>query len=86
MDLSYTPEEQEFRKRVAAWIASNAPRTGERTNLEALRAWQKRLHAAGYLGAGWPAAYGGARLTPMQQAILNEELARASAPGPINVM
>ena len=86
MDLSYTPEEQEFRKRVAAWIASNAPRTGERTNLEALRAWQKRLHAAGYLGAGWPAAYGGARLTPMQQAILNEDLARASAPGPINVM
>ncbi|MFI5364779.1 MAG: acyl-CoA dehydrogenase family protein [Candidatus Binatia bacterium] len=86
MDLTYTPEEQAFRGTVAAWIAENAPNADARTNLEALRAWQRRLHAAGYLGAGWPPEHGGARLTPMQQAILNEELARANAPGPINVM
>jgi len=86
VDLTYTPEEQAFRGTVAAWIAENAPNADARTNLEALRAWQRRLHAAGYLGAGWPPEHGGARLTPMQQAILNEELARANAPGPINVM
>ena len=86
MDLTYTPEEQAFRKNVAAWIADNAPKSDERTNLETLRAWQRRLHAAGYLGAGWPAEYGGARLSPMEQAILNEELARANASGPINAM
>ena len=28
-------------------------------------------------GAGWPEEYGGAKLTKIQQAILNEELARA---------
>jgi alkylation response protein AidB-like acyl-CoA dehydrogenase len=86
MDLTYTPEEEAFRKTVAAWIAANAPRPEERTDLEALRQWQRRLAAGGYLGAGWPAEYGGARLSAMQQAILNEELARANAPGPINAM
>jgi alkylation response protein AidB-like acyl-CoA dehydrogenase len=86
MDLTYTPEEEAFRKTVAAWIAANAPKPEERTNLEALRHWQRRLAAGGYLGAGWPAEHGGAHLSAMQQAILNEELARANAPGPINAM
>jgi alkylation response protein AidB-like acyl-CoA dehydrogenase len=86
VNLNYTPEEEAFRTQVAAWIAANAPASDERTSLEALRAWQKRLYAAGYLGAGWPSEYGGARLSPMEQAILNEELARANAPGPINAM
>jgi alkylation response protein AidB-like acyl-CoA dehydrogenase len=86
MDLEYTAEEQAFRQQVAQWIAANTPPHSERGNVEALRAWQKRLYAAGYLGAGWPAEYGGARLSPMEQAIFNEELARANAPSPINVM
>jgi alkylation response protein AidB-like acyl-CoA dehydrogenase len=86
VDLTYTPEEQAFRTKVAAWVAENAPKGEERTSVEALRAWQRRLYAAGYLGAGWPPELGGARLSPMEQAILNEELARANAPGPINVM
>ena len=86
MDLNYTPEEEAFRKTVAAWIAANAPRADERKDLEALRAWQRRMHAAGYLGAGWPAEHGGAPLSPMEQAILNEELARANAPLTINAM
>ena len=86
MDLDYTPEEHTFRTTIAEWIAVNAPRVDERRDLDALRAWQRRLHAAGFLGAGWPPEYGGAPLSPMQQAILNEELARANAPGPINAM
>ena len=80
MDLEYTPEEQAFRQKVAHWISENAPPASERRDVEALRAWQRRLYAAGYLGAGWPAEYGGATLTEMQQAIFNEELARANAP------
>ena len=86
MDLEYTPEEQEFRRQVAAWIEANAPSPDKRKDLEELRAWQQRLAAGGYLGVGWPSEYGGAALSPMQQAILNEELARANAPGPINAM
>jgi alkylation response protein AidB-like acyl-CoA dehydrogenase len=86
MDLDYSPEEEAFRGRVAAWIAENAPAVEKRKDLEELRAWQRRLNDAGYLGAGWPSEHGGADLSPMQQAILNEELARANAPGPINAM
>jgi alkylation response protein AidB-like acyl-CoA dehydrogenase len=86
VDLEYTPEEHAFREKVSTWIAENAPKAEERGTIEALRAWQKRLYAAGFLGAGWPAEHGGARLSPMEQAILNEELARANAPGPLNVM
>jgi alkylation response protein AidB-like acyl-CoA dehydrogenase len=86
MDLGYTPEEEAFRARVRQWIAENAPKAHERRDIEALRAWQRRLHQGGYLGAGWPKEHGGAGFSPMEQSILNEELARANAPGPINAM
>ena len=86
MNLDYSPEEIVFRREVSTWIAANAPRSEDRRELDAWRSWQKKLYAAGFLGAGWPAEYGGAKLTPMQQAIFNEELARANAPGPINAM
>jgi hypothetical protein len=85
MDLSYTPEEESFRARVRGWIAQNQP--AERApGTEDLRAWQQRLHQAGFLGAAWPKEHGGAGLSPMEQAILNEELARANAPTPLGSM
>jgi len=86
MDLSYTPEEEAFRLKVREWIAAHMPKRSDMRDLEASRAWQRTLHAAGFLGVGWPAEYGGAKLTKIQQAILNEELARANAPGVINSM
>lgn len=86
MNLDYTPQEEAFRAEVARWISANAPPPDKRKDVEELRAWQRRLYAAGYLGAGWPREHGGADLGPLQQAILNEELARANAPGPINAM
>src|SRR5262250_933461 len=86
MDLSYTADEEAFRARVRAWLADNAPRPGSLKDLDAQRAWQRKLHAAGFLGAAWPREYGGAGLSEMEQAILNEELARVRAPGVINAM
>jgi len=86
MDLSYSSEDEAFRRRVREWIAEHAPQRTEVRDLDAMRAWQRSLHAAGFLGAGWPAEYGGATLTKTQQAILNEELARVNAPGAINSM
>jgi alkylation response protein AidB-like acyl-CoA dehydrogenase len=86
MDLSYSPEEEVFRLRVREWIATNAPKRSAVRDLDAARAWQRTLHGAGFLGVGWPEEYGGATLTKIEQAILNEELARAGAPGVVNVM
>jgi alkylation response protein AidB-like acyl-CoA dehydrogenase len=54
--------------------------------MEALREWQRRLHQAGFLGAAWPKEHGGAGLSDIEQAILNEELARADAPSPLGSM
>jgi alkylation response protein AidB-like acyl-CoA dehydrogenase len=85
MDLTYTPEEEAFRLRVRAWIAEHAPK-GERPGVEPLRTWQRQLNDAGFLGSAWPSDYGGGRLTPMQQAILSEEMARADAPEPLGSM
>ena len=43
MDLEYSTDEQAFRQKVAKWITENAPKLDERRDLEALRAWQRRL-------------------------------------------
>jgi alkylation response protein AidB-like acyl-CoA dehydrogenase len=86
MDLSYTPEEEAFRTRVRGWIEENKPSGAGRPDVEELRAWQRRLHEAGFLGAAWPKEHGGGGLSDIEQAILNEELARADAPGPLGSM
>src|SRR5207247_10072751 len=86
MDLSYTPEEEAFRTRVRAWLEKNVPASGSLKTLDDMRAWQRKLHAAGFLGAAWPKEYGGAGLSEMQQAILNEELGRERAPQVVNAM
>ncbi|MEE9607634.1 MAG: acyl-CoA dehydrogenase family protein [Myxococcota bacterium] len=87
MDLSYSPEEEAFRLRVRQWIEEHRPRSeGRRPESEALRTWQRDLNEAGYLCAAWPVEYGGGRVSDMEQAILNEELARANAPAPIGSM
>jgi alkylation response protein AidB-like acyl-CoA dehydrogenase len=85
MDLSYTPEEEAFRSRVRGWIAEHRPKSA-RPGAEDLRAWQRELNDAGFLGSAWPSEYGGGRLSPMQQAIVSEEMARADAPGPLGSM
>jgi alkylation response protein AidB-like acyl-CoA dehydrogenase len=85
MDLSYTPEEEAFRARVRKWLAENTPTESPR-GLDAMRAWQRKLHEGGLLGAAWPKEYGGAGLSEMEQAILNEEMARARTPQPVNQM
>jgi alkylation response protein AidB-like acyl-CoA dehydrogenase len=82
MDLSYTDEEEAFRARVRAFLDEHMPRVprGQELPLEEGKRWQRTLQQAGLLGAAWPREYGGAGLTDMEQAILNEEMARVSAP------
>jgi hypothetical protein len=86
MDLGYTPEEEAFRARIRDWIANNQPARDRRPGVDELREWQRRLHQERLLGAAWPKEHGGGGLSPMEQAILNEELARANAPAPLGSM
>jgi alkylation response protein AidB-like acyl-CoA dehydrogenase len=90
MDLGFTPEEEAFRNEVRTWLAANLPsewrqggkggyREDEDTQLQ--RDWQRRLYEGGWLKLGWPKEAGGRGATPVMQAIYQEELASAGAPG-----
>ena len=83
MDLSYSPDDLAFREATRRWLEANVPGEDPAT-LEARRAWHRQLYDAGYVGMGWPVAYGGRGATPLQQAIVADEMARAGAPAPIN--
>ena len=89
MDLTPTPQEQEFRDQLRAWLADNHPGPepeGDVAGFEFRRAWQRRLHDDDWAGVSWPKAYGGRGATLVEQAIYNEELARAQAPSTANVL
>jgi alkylation response protein AidB-like acyl-CoA dehydrogenase len=90
MDLRFTPDQERFRAEVRAWLAANLARPWHEevrdpahdadSLVEVRRAWQKKLHGAGYLGMGWPREWGGRGASAVEEAILHEELYRADAP------
>jgi alkylation response protein AidB-like acyl-CoA dehydrogenase len=80
VDLQYSPVEEAFRAKVRSWLDENAPRQKGPLSLAEGKAWQRKLKEGGFLGAAWPKEYGGAGLSDMEQAILNEELTRSKAP------
>ena len=90
MDLGFTPEEEAFREEVRTWIESNLPAQWrhrgvggyrEEEDTEIQRDWQHRLYEGGWLKLGWPTSAGGRGATPVMQAIYQEEIAKAGAPG-----
>jgi alkylation response protein AidB-like acyl-CoA dehydrogenase len=96
MDFQFTPQEETFRQELRSWLAHNLPAdydpdkfAWEMDAEERFRfhlAWHKRLHAGGWVGIHWPRAYGGRGATLIEQLIFHEELARARAPHPANVL
>src|SRR5262245_2156258 len=83
MDLNYAPEDREFRNATRRWFEAHTPKTEPKTLAER-KAWHRTMYDAGFVGMLWPKEYGGRGATPMQQAIVQDEMARASAPPPIN--
>jgi alkylation response protein AidB-like acyl-CoA dehydrogenase len=83
MDLNYSAEDLAFRDATRRWFEANTPAHEPRT-LDERQAWHRRLYDAGYVGMGWPKEYGGQAATPMQQAIVADEMARAGVPPTIN--
>ncbi|MFF0548332.1 acyl-CoA dehydrogenase [Streptomyces sp. NPDC004311] len=87
MDLTYTPEEEEFRAGLRDWLAKvlpGLPAKPSPADWPGRRAydlgWQRRLHDAGYAGLHWPLDAGGRGATPTQHLIFLEETERAGAP------
>ena len=95
MDLSFTAEQEAFRKKVRTWIKANVPprekdssgiEYGDPKRITQLKAWQRKLYDAGYVAMGWPKEYGGHEADVVQQTIVNEELLLARAPGLVGMM
>jgi alkylation response protein AidB-like acyl-CoA dehydrogenase len=94
MDLNLTSDELKFRDELRAWLEANLPEpfAGSRNEEEQgeyfayLRAWQRRVAAGGWAGLSWPVEYGGRGVGIIEQAIFQEEWARAEAPPLINVL
>jgi alkylation response protein AidB-like acyl-CoA dehydrogenase len=89
LDLTLSPSEQEFADELRAWLEQNHPGeepTGDEAAFEFRRDWQRKLHEAGYAGLSWPKEFGGRGATLIEQAIFGEEMARAKAPSPANVL
>ena len=88
MDLNLTPNEQKFRDEFREWLGANLPAPWQGgTNAEDrsdyiryLREWQQKLYLGGWAGISWPQQFGGRGASLMEQAIFQEELARANAP------
>ncbi len=90
MDLTFTDSELAFRDEVRGWLADNAPGeppTQDEDGIYAWRRdWQRRMHEDGWAGVHWPQEYGGRGATLMETAIFFEEMGRARAPLPANVL
>jgi len=85
MRLELNAEERELQAEVRDWLAANAPDPEEiPTHLDQripyLREWQARCYAQGYVGRSWPAEFGGGGRPPVEQIIVDQELAAAGAP------
>ena len=92
MKLSFSPEDEQFRKEVAAWFADNLVGEFEKLKFrggpgdehsypEERKRWEQKLAEGGWTCVGWPEKYGGRGLSIEQQVIFFEEYARAGAPG-----
>src|SRR5829696_8843453 len=94
MDFDDTPDEAAYRARVRALLVEHAAElvhldAGEEAadagqQEQALRRTQRVLADAGLVGVSWAREHGGQSGTLAQQAIVNQELARARVPSLIN--
>jgi alkylation response protein AidB-like acyl-CoA dehydrogenase len=92
MDFEYTPAQEAFRKEFRSWLEANLPPElclddaaddrvpSDRETYERRRAWQKTMHAAGWVGISWPKEYGGRGASLIERVIWEEEYAAARAP------
>jgi len=94
MDFGFTPEQEALRAEIRRWLDEHLAPADRDTSRRVfasladefayLTAWQRRQFDGGWVGLQWPRAYGGRGLTLMEQAICQEELARARAPQLVN--
>lgn len=89
--LGDTEREALWRKEVRQFIDTEAPaalRSGSEEfegslfgRLGAIKEWREKVAAKGWIAPSWPAKYGGADMSVVDQFIMNEEFAESGVPG-----
>src|SRR2546428_3498612 len=90
MNFDFSEHEEAFRKDVRHWLETHLPddlrgrafasSRADRDEVRRLRAWQRAMHEAGYVGMDWPREFGGRGASIVEMVILYQEKARAGAP------
>jgi alkylation response protein AidB-like acyl-CoA dehydrogenase len=87
MQLSDTPAEADFRRRLREWLGKTLPElpaAPDPSDWPGRRAydtaWQRRLFDAGYAGVHWPVDAGGCGASPSEHLVFLEETELAGAP------
>nr|WP_298380741.1 acyl-CoA dehydrogenase family protein [uncultured Halomonas sp.] len=89
MDLTYTPQQQAFRREVRAWLADNVPQEplancDTREGFEQHRAWERKLFDNRLSMVMWPEELGGRGCDLVEWLIFEEEYYGAGAPMRVN--
>jgi len=94
MDFRFSEEQEGLRREVRQFLEQELPgwADGAPAGLAALvpgymyfPEFERKLGARGWLGLSWPIEYGGGGLTPIDQLVVDEELAAYGAPGSENI-
>jgi alkylation response protein AidB-like acyl-CoA dehydrogenase len=91
MQLRATDQERALQDEVRGFLAQ-APQVGAALpralddRMTVLREWQAACHAAGFVGRAWPGEFGGGGRPPVEQIVVDQELAAAGAPEFVNVV
>ena len=91
MDLSFSPEEERFRRDVREFIANRLDRVTRRKLEEGrvpskpeIVVWQRTLNERRWATPSWPSSQGGPGWSPVQRYIFLDELHQAPAPEPVS--
>ncbi|MBV7257398.1 acyl-CoA dehydrogenase family protein [Pacificimonas sp. WHA3] len=97
--MTTSPKElAEFAADADAWFSENVPddpgfllpltfmEVGEDRQFDFLRDWQRKVYEAGYLGAAWPAEYGGGGLSDALQKVATKAMKAHRAPILLNAI
>jgi alkylation response protein AidB-like acyl-CoA dehydrogenase len=91
MQLAETASERALADEVRAFLSRENFRSADLPRalddrMAVLRRWQAACYEAGYVGRAWPSEFGGGGRPPVEQILVDQELAAAGAPEFVNIV
>lgn len=91
VDLTFSDDDESFRREVSAWLDANMPRESllppsYPEGLQQHLAWERTLFEAGYAAPGWPVEYGGLGRGLWAETVFDEEYVNRKLPERLNKM